>query len=191
MVCNEPIAPGDRNAKGVRVEMTTTRRITTTVAALLLLAAAGAQPASARPADFAPASHQSPASVYSRPDKALIPLATPVTVSSSSSIPPILPRTASSQIATTEQAQRQAAAYTPPKGSRYSDAGTNAYANTTSGHPSSGDAAVTTRNAGFDWGDAGIGAAGGAALAMLCLGGGLAISQRRPRRTRHTTALPS
>ena len=37
-------------------------------------------------------------------------------------------------------------------------------------------------NSGFDWGDAGIGAAGGLALAMLGVGGGLAISQRRERR---------
>lgn len=35
----------------------------------------------------------------------------------------------------------------------------------------------------FDWGDAGIGAAGGLALAMLGVGGGLALSQRRSRRT--------
>jgi hypothetical protein len=44
---------------------------------------------------------------------------------------------------------------------------------------------------GFDWGDAGSGAAGGVAFAMLGLGGGLVISHHRPRRTRHTTALPS
>jgi len=36
---------------------------------------------------------------------------------------------------------------------------------------------------GFDWGDAGIGAAGGLALATLGIGGGLAISQRRERRS--------
>ncbi len=38
---------------------------------------------------------------------------------------------------------------------------------------------------GFDWGDAGIGAAGGVALSLIGLGGALAVSQRR---TRHTTA---
>jgi hypothetical protein len=42
---------------------------------------------------------------------------------------------------------------------------------------------------GFDWGDAGIGAAGGVALALLGLGGALAISQRRPRRSHQTTSL--
>jgi hypothetical protein len=45
---------------------------------------------------------------------------------------------------------------------------------------------VIAPNSGFDWGDAGIGAAGGLALAilalaMLGLGGTLALSQRRPR----------
>jgi hypothetical protein len=40
---------------------------------------------------------------------------------------------------------------------------------------------------GFDWGDAGIGAAGGLALAMLGIGGGLAIAQRRERRSGTST----
>jgi hypothetical protein len=50
---------------------------------------------------------------------------------------------------------------------------------------------VTAPNSGFDWGDAGIGAAGGIALAMIGLGGALAASRNRARRTRRTTALPS
>lgn len=41
----------------------------------------------------------------------------------------------------------------------------------------------------FDWGDAGIGAAGGLALAMLGVGGGLAFSQRRSRRSGRSVAL--
>jgi hypothetical protein len=49
---------------------------------------------------------------------------------------------------------------------------------------------ITTPASGFDWGDAGIGAAGGLALAMLGVGGGLVISQQRPRRIRQTTGLP-
>jgi hypothetical protein len=49
---------------------------------------------------------------------------------------------------------------------------------------------IQTPQSGFDWGDAGIGAAGGVALAMLGLGGALVITHR-PRRTRRTTALPS
>jgi hypothetical protein len=47
---------------------------------------------------------------------------------------------------------------------------------------------VSAPNSGFDWGDAGIGAAGGVALSMIGLGGALAVSQHRARRTRHTTA---
>jgi hypothetical protein len=50
---------------------------------------------------------------------------------------------------------------------------------------------VTTPASGFDWGDAGIGAAGGLALALLGLGGGLVISHQRPRRTGPTTGVPS
>lgn len=47
---------------------------------------------------------------------------------------------------------------------------------------------VTAGTSGFDWGDTGIGAAGGLAISILGLGGGLAVSQRRARRIRHTTA---
>jgi hypothetical protein len=45
--------------------------------------------------------------------------------------------------------------------------------------------------AGCDWGDAGIGAAGGLGLSMLAVGGGLAIAQHRrstPRRSASRTA---
>jgi hypothetical protein len=44
---------------------------------------------------------------------------------------------------------------------------------------------------GFDWGDAGIGAAGGLGLSMLAIGGGLVIAQRRERRTRGPAAATS
>jgi hypothetical protein len=50
---------------------------------------------------------------------------------------------------------------------------------------------ITTPASGFDWGDAGIGAAGGLALAMLGVGGGLLITRQRPQRSRRTTAQPS
>jgi hypothetical protein len=50
---------------------------------------------------------------------------------------------------------------------------------------------IQTPPSGFDWGDAGIGAAGGLALALLGLGGVLVISHQRPRRTRTTTSLPN
>ena len=41
---------------------------------------------------------------------------------------------------------------------------------------------LTTPSGGFDWGDAGIGAAGGVALSILGLGSALAVSGRRTRR---------
>ncbi|MGB9183937.1 MAG: hypothetical protein WCB67_07710 [Solirubrobacteraceae bacterium] len=50
---------------------------------------------------------------------------------------------------------------------------------------------IIAGNGGFHWDDAGIGAAGGLALSMVGLGGGLAVSQRRTRRAGHTTALTS
>jgi hypothetical protein len=46
-------------------------------------------------------------------------------------------------------------------------------------------------NGGFDWGDAGIGAAGGIALTVLCIGGGLAVWQRRGRRSGRPAAVTS
>lgn len=48
---------------------------------------------------------------------------------------------------------------------------------------------IQTPQSGFDWGDAGIGAAGAVALAMLGLGGALFVSQRRPSRNSRTTSL--
>ena len=50
---------------------------------------------------------------------------------------------------------------------------------------------VVAPNGGFDWGDAGIGAAGGFALSMLGVGGAIVVTQRRDRRPRRTSALPS
>ena len=44
---------------------------------------------------------------------------------------------------------------------------------------------------GFDWGDAGIGAAGGVGLSMLAVGGGLVIAQRRGRRSSGPAAATS
>ena len=40
---------------------------------------------------------------------------------------------------------------------------------------------ITTRDSGFAWGDAGIGAAGGFALSMIGVGGALVISGQRTR----------
>jgi hypothetical protein len=43
-------------------------------------------------------------------------------------------------------------------------------------------------DSGFDWGDAGIGAGAGLALSVIAVGGALAVSQRRSRRS---TSVPS
>lgn len=48
---------------------------------------------------------------------------------------------------------------------------------------------VVARDSGFDWGDAGIGAAGGVALSMIGVGGALSLSHHRTRRPRHATGL--
>lgn len=56
-----------------------------------------------------------------------------------------------------------------------------------------GSAPLTVRatgsDNGFDWGDAGVGAAGGVALCMIGLGGALSVSHRRTRQPHHTTAI--
>jgi hypothetical protein len=116
-----------------------TRR-TATTAAIILSLAAGAPAASARPADIIlPASHQSPAAVYSRPDRTMIPVTAPyVGAVAKTTAPPVVAR-------------------------------------------------VQAPQSGFDWGDAGIGAAG-LALSVIGIGGAFAASQRRSRRS---TALPS
>jgi hypothetical protein len=41
---------------------------------------------------------------------------------------------------------------------------------------------LSPASGGFDWGDAGVGAAGGFALSMIAVGGVLAVTQRRGRR---------
>ena len=46
---------------------------------------------------------------------------------------------------------------------------------------------ITPGAGGFDWGDAGLGAAGGLALSLVAVGGGLAVSQRNGRTRQRTT----
>jgi hypothetical protein len=59
-------------------------------------------------------------------------------------------------------------------------------------HPGRGTVVVQLTTArGFDWGDAGIGAAGGTALALLGVGAALVISERRPQRPRRSAAQPN
>ena len=145
--------------------MTTNHRRTTTAALILTLAGVAAPAATARPADdpATPVS-RTPASVYSRPDKSVIPVSPPAT----------------SDAALSAYREGQLAA-------AFDVAATAA-------NKASAPQAVVRIHApqsGFDWGDAGIGAAGGLALALLGVGGGLVISHQRPLRTRTTTSLPN
>ena len=107
--------------------------------------------------------------------------------------PPILPRVRASEQAAINRAQAreaQALAYSPPPAAQYRMEELNA--NASAVHPvAAATPTVKTPGGGFDWGDAGIGAAGGLALAMLGLAGALTLSQRRARRSSRTAALTS
>jgi hypothetical protein len=112
------------------------------------------------------------------------------TASTSTGVPPVLPRAKASQLAKIEQAEPQTAASRAAKG-RYSNAELNVYSAAATPHIIAGVPGVATPQSGFDWGDAGIGAAAGFALAILGLGAAVVISQRRPRRSLHNNALQS
>jgi hypothetical protein len=140
--------------------MTITHR-TTTAAVILSLAAAGAPTAAATVSATNPAAtaNQPPASVYSRPDKSMVSGTTPATTANQ------------------------------PPASVYSRPDKSMIPVTTPGSVPQAVVRIQTPPNGFDWGDAGIGAVGGLALAMIGLGGALAVSQRRPRGNRQTTPL--
>jgi hypothetical protein len=145
--------------------MTSTHRTTTTAAVILSLAAAGTPTATATATasgtNPTTTGNQPPAAVYSRPDKTMIP------------VPP--------------SHQSPAAVYSRPDKSMLP---TSAPAGGDALPPAAPQAVVRIQTPpnGFDWGDAGIGAAGGLAFAMIGLGGALVISQRGPRRDRHTAS---
>ncbi|HKO28340.1 MAG TPA: hypothetical protein VJU80_12840 [Solirubrobacteraceae bacterium] len=147
--------------------MTTNHRIPATAGVILTLVGVAAPGATARPADDpAIGVNRAPAIVYSRPDKSLIPVSPPATSGGAGG------RAAyrEGQLATAADAAARAAnrASAPRAVVR-----------------------IQTPQSGFDWGDAGIGAAGGLALSLIGVGGALAVSQNRARRTRRTTAVPS
>ena len=141
--------------------MTTTHRITTTAAIIVSLAAAGAPTATAAVSATNPAAtaNQPAPSVYSRPDKSMVSGTTPATTAN----------------------QAPASVYDRPDKSMIPV--------TTPGSAPQAVVRIQAPPNGFDWGDAGIGAAGGLALAMIGVGGALAVSQRRPRGDRQTTPL--
>ena len=156
-----------------------TNRTATTAAIILSLAAAGAPAASAKPADYVPPGDQAPTTVYSRPDKSMIPVATPDggTVGQPATLQSLTP-----------QARHRVAAISGLSNKRLAAAFGVAPPAANQASASQAMVRVRTPKSGFDWGDAGIGAAGGLALSMIGLGGALALTQRRTRRTRHNPA---
>jgi hypothetical protein len=163
--------------------MTTTHHISTGVALALALAASAA-PASARPNDLNTNGSYTPAGSASTQAP-----------SQPTRLPPILAAPKPSQQAALRQAQQQerlAYAYHQPNSATYSSAEMNAYASATpTGIPST-VVHVVSHDGRFDWGDAGIGAAGGLGLALVSVGGSVAISQqRRARRSKGSEAITS
>ena len=105
-------------------------------------------------------------------------------------VPPILPAPSVSQRAAILRAQaqeRQGLAYTVPQSARYSNAETNAYASGTPASIPNAVVRVVSHDGGFDWGDAGIGAAGGLALSLVAFGGALTVGRHRERQLRSAT----
>jgi hypothetical protein len=197
------------------VAMTTTHRISTTAVLILSLAAAGAPRASAMPIGPDTASgayaqsstairpnpdeqtatgataNRASAAVYSRQDKSTIPATEPA---QPTRVPPILAAPNPSQTAALRQAQHQARlAYLADhqsNGARYSSAEMNAYASAIPTGAPSTVVHIVSHDGRFDWGDAGIGAAGGLGLALLGVAGAVSISQqRRARRSKGSAAI--
>jgi hypothetical protein len=154
------------------------KRTATTTAIILSLAAAGAPAASARPVDFLPASQHSSAAVDSRPEKTMIPVTGLV-------IPGHATNGTGSTPAPTPQERRRVAGLSAYREGQLAASFATA-ANT--GSPPQAIVRVHAPQSGFDWGDAGLGAAGGLALSVIAVGGAFAVSGRRSRRS---TAVPN
>ncbi|MBV8998779.1 MAG: hypothetical protein JO304_06950 [Solirubrobacterales bacterium] len=111
----------------------------------------------------------------------------------SQTVPPILPAAKPSQSAVVRQAdQQERLAYLArhkPAGATYSNAEMSAYADATPTGVPGTVVHVVSHDGGFDWGDAGIGAAGGLGLALVGVGGAFAISQQRRTRRSNGSAV--
>lgn len=167
--------------------MTTTHRIATSVALALALAAS-ATPAGARPFDLNANGSYVPAGSASM--QAARQATTPT------GVPPILAAATRSQRAALQQAQQQEReaylAHHQPNGAQYSSAEMNLYAHATPTGVAGTVVHVVSHDGSFNWGDAGIGAAGGLGLALVGLGSAFAVSQqRRPRRPKGSAAITS
>jgi hypothetical protein len=164
--------------------MTNTHRTSTGVALALALAVSAA-PASARPFDLAANGSFVPA------DSARV-----QAPSLPTRLPPILAAPEPSQrAALRHEEQQERLAYLAdhqPNSARYRSAEMNAYASATPTGAPSTVVHIVSHDGRFDWGDAGIGAAGGLGLALVSVGGAAAISQqRRARRSKASVAIPS
>jgi hypothetical protein len=164
--------------------MTTTHRIGISVALALTLAASAA-PASARPVDLNANGSYVTAGTASMQ-----------AASQTTGAPPILAAPNPAQRAALRKAQQQQllaySAYNPPKSAKYSSAEMNAYAYTTHTRIPNTVAHAASHHGGFDWGDAGIGAAGGLGLTLVGVGGAFAIThQRRARRSEGSAVITS
>ena len=107
-------------------------------------------------------------------------------------IPPILPASAPAlrtEIRHDEQQKAERFAYTVPTNARYSSAATNGYSNVKAPSVPNMGVHVVARNDGFDWGAAGIGAAGG--LILVTVGAGTAFAVTQQRRTRRNESAPA
>jgi hypothetical protein len=157
------------------------KRTATTTAIILSLTAAGAPAASARPVDFVTASQHSSPAIYSRPDKSMTPTSPPTTSGGASG------RAALLQSLSQQERQRVAALSAYREGQLAASFDVAAAA---ANHASPPPALlrVHASRGGFDWGDAGLGAAGGLALSVIAVGGAFAVSVRRGRRG---SAVPS
>jgi hypothetical protein len=144
--------------------MTTTHRIGTTAVLILSLAAAGAPAASAQPiGGYAaiPTNDQSSTAARRNPDEQTVTRATANRTSA-----PVYSRQDKSIVSATSPSTTAPSAKVgaaPPV------------------------VRVQAPANGFDWGDAGIGAAAGLVLTMIALGGTLAVARYRGHRTRDTT----
>jgi hypothetical protein len=167
--------------------MSTTRRIGTSIALALALAASAA-PAGARPFDLNANSSYVPAGSAST--QAASQPGNPT------GVPPILSAAKRSQEAALQQAQQQQRlaylAHHEPNNAKYSSAALNAYAAAVRPAVPSTVVRVVSHDGRFDWGDAGIGAAGALGLALVGAGGAFAISQQRQnRRSKRSAAITS
>lgn len=162
--------------------MTTHHRISTTLAAAVALAlGAGAGPASAMPYGLNANGSSVPAAINAPSDVGQV----------SSPVPcgdgcfGHRYRSASGQPTPGQQAQLNSYQQTVAKQFGATPGGLAGPAvRAPSANDGSGRRSDVSPSQGFRWGDAGIGAAGGLVLSMLGIGGVMAISQRRTRRSK-------